>query len=153
MQKVQIRTAYNYDTKAASKAAALNCKDPSLTVQDQAEDVNDLVRKFGLTGKIPTTMRMPQYGDFTGIGTYQECLQAIKEADSEFLKLPANIREHFKHNPDNLLKFINDPKNAEEGEKLGIWKLRRAQEAAEAVPKAAEGATKVSGKKTEQSDK
>jgi len=142
-----IRNAYNYDTKEASEETGLACLDPSLTQQDQAEDVNDLVRMFGITGKMPTNMRIPKSGDFTGVGTYQECLQAVKEAENEFMKLPAVLREKFKHSPQNFITFIEDPKNAEEGEKLGLWKLKRAQEAATAQPAAAEGATKVTEKK------
>lgn len=136
-----IRTPYNYDVKATSLAAELRCLDPHLTVQDQAEDVNDLVRQFGITGKIPVEMRIPVSGDFTGVGTYQECLQAVKMAQNEFMKLPANIRERFKHDPQRLIEFVEDAANAEEGEKLGIWKLRKAGGEARATP-AAEPAAK-----------
>lgn len=101
------------------------------------------MRKFGQTGKMPTTLRMPQSGDFTGVGTYQEALQAIKDAQNEFRKLPASIREHFKHDPQKFMEFVEDEKNAQEGEKLGIWKLRRASDEAKAVPAAEPVATKV----------
>lgn len=139
-----IRNPYNYDLAEATKSTGLSCKDEHLTVQDQAEDVNDLVRSFGITGKMPTNVRIPQYGDFTGVGTYQEALEAVKRAENEFLKLPANIRLRFQHNPQAFLEFVSDEKNAQEGEKLGIWKLKKAQEAATAKPEAAEGAKKDS---------
>lgn len=122
-----IRTPYNYDAKKASNDTRLSCQDEHLTVQDQAEDVNDIMRKFGHTGKMPLDMRVPLSGDFSGVGTYQECLQAVKTAQNEFMKLPATIRERFKHDPEQFINFVEDEKNAEEGEKLGIWKLRKPE--------------------------
>lgn len=115
-----IRNPYNYDLAKASKETGLHCTDEHLTVQDQAEDVNDLVRSFGLTGKMPTNMRTPSYGDFTGVASYQEALEAVKMAENEFMKLPATLRERFKHDPQRLLEFVEDPKNSQEAEKLGI---------------------------------
>lgn len=122
-----IRTPYNYDRREVTVKTGLACLDISLTAKDQAEDVNDLVKKFGITGKMPTTMRMPQFGDFTEVGTYQECLEAVKDAQNEFMKLPAVIRERFNHDPEELLQFVSDEKNAQEGEKLGIWKLKKPE--------------------------
>lgn len=137
-----IRSPYNYDPVEATKETGLKCQDPSLTVQDQAQDVNDIVRQFGITGKIPSNMRIPQSGDFTGVGTYQECLQAVKDAQNEFQKLPASIRERFRHNPQRFIEFVEDPKNAEEGEKLGIWKLKKkAQDAGSGSARSEDGAT------------
>lgn len=143
-----IRNPYNYDPAAVSKETGLACTDESLTVQDQAEDVNDLVRQFGITGKMPTNMRMPQYGDFTGLGSYQECLEAVKRAENEFMKLPAALREHFKHSPQAFLDFVEDPKNAQEGEKLGIWKLKMAGGEAKAPPAAESAAEKTQSSNT-----
>lgn len=138
-----IRSPYNYDKVAASDETGLSCPEESLTVQDEAEDVNDIMRKFGITGKLPTNLRMPLSGDFTNVGTYQEALQAIREAQNQFMMLPAAIREHFRHDPQRFMEFIEDEKNAQEGEKLGIWKLRRASDEAKAVPAAEPVATKV----------
>lgn len=147
-----IRTPYNYNRYQASCETGLACLDESLTQQDQAEDVNDLVRKFGITGKMPLNIRTPQYGDFTGIGTYQECLQAVRDAENEFMKLPALIRERFKHNPQNFLDFVEDPKNASEGEKLGIWKLKKQASGSEPASPASDSvATKVEPKKANES--
>jgi len=139
-----IRNPYNYDPAQVSLETGLKCEDESLTVQDQAEDVNDLVRKFGITGKMPTNVRMPQYGDFTGVGSYQECLEAVKSAENEFMKLPASLREYFKHSPQAFLDFVDNPKNAQEGEKLGLWKLKQAGGEAKAPPAAESAAKKES---------
>lgn len=120
-----IRSPYNYDVKKASDDSRLECLDPHLTVQDQAQDVNDMVRQFGITGNMPLDVRMPLSGDFTQVGTYQDCLQQVKMAQNEFMKLPAVIRERFGHDPQEFMEFIEDERNAAEGEKLGIWKLKK----------------------------
>lgn len=138
---VFVRNPYNYDRRKATIKSGLACLDESLTVQDQAEDVNDMVRKFGITGKISASVRVPVSGDFTGIGTYQECLEAVTVAQNRFMELPATVRERFKHDPQQFIEFCEDENNADEGEKLGIWKLKkRADEAAKATPAAAPAA-------------
>ncbi|WNK12952.1 MAG: internal scaffolding protein [Microvirus sp.] len=148
-----IRSAYNYNRAEVSDKTGLECKDISLTVQDQAEDVNELVRKFGITGKIPQNIRIPLSGDFTGVGTYQECLQAVKDADIAFLELPASIREHFRHDPDRLIKFMENPKISKEdseiAEKIGLFNLKKmATERTEAKPKESEVAKNDNIEKT-----
>lgn len=144
-----IRNPYNYDPGKVTLETGLLCQDEHLTVQDQAEDVNDIVRQFGITGKMPSSVRMPQFGDFTGAGTYQECLQAVKDAQNEFLKLPARIRERFNHNPQEFITFCQDEKNAEEGEKLGIWKLRQPPaEAAKGSPEPISAANSSNAEKS-----
>lgn len=122
-----IRTPYNYDRREATIKSGLACLDDSLAAQDQKDDadINVLVKRFGITGKMPTTTRLPQSGDFTGVGTYHECLNAIKTAQNAFYELPASVRARFHHDPQELLDFVNDEKNAQEGEKLGLWQLRK----------------------------
>lgn len=145
-----IRSPYNYDTVAASNETGLECKDESLTAQDQAEDINDIMRKFGQTGKMPSTMRIPLSGDFTSISSYQDALQAVKDAEIEFMKLPARLRERFGHNPQKLIEFTQDEKNAEEGEKLGLWQLKK-QASGEATGSA--GAESVAKKENSEKTK
>lgn len=149
--KIFIRTPYNYDRAKASNETGLNCSDPSLTAQDQKDsaDINLLVKQFGITGKMPTTTRLPQSGDFSAVGTYHDCLNAIKSAEMAFLELPATIRARFGHDPQKLIEFVEDPKNAQEGEKLGLWALKKnAGEVATASAGAESPATKGNAEKT-----
>jgi phage internal scaffolding protein len=116
------RSAYNYDTDVVSVETGLDCCDPSLTQQHMAEDadINELVRRFGLTGKFPESHRVPQYGDFVGISDYRAALAAIDEADDQFFGLPADLRSRFDNDPARYMDFATNPANQEEIYALGL---------------------------------
>lgn len=120
-----LRTAYNYDMNAVSDETGLKC-DPSedKTQQQFAEeaDINTIVRRFGLTGELPENIRVPQYGDFTGIGDYKEALNAVRAADEAFMQMPADLRYKFSNDPQRLLEFLADGKNRQEAQALGLLK-------------------------------
>lgn len=118
-----VRTPYNYDTELASETTGLECLDPSMTQQQFKEecDINTIVERFGITGQLPSNVRMPLYGDFTdAIDDYQTALHVIKQAEESFLAMPAKVRERFGHEPQAFLEFVNDPRNRDEAEKLGL---------------------------------
>lgn len=121
-KSIKIRSHYNYDNAQVSKETGLSCPEPSKAVQSQKEesDINTIVRRFGLTGQLPQNIRMPQYGDFTGVQTYQDCLNAVLEADKAFMALPANVRERFNHSPEKFVEFCLDDENRDEAIKLGL---------------------------------
>jgi len=127
---VFIRTAYNYDKDKVSDETGLECKDPSLADQSAKEevDINEIVRRFGLTGQLPANVRIPQYGDFTGINDYQEALNAIDAADEAFMSLPADVRKRFDNDPGAFVDFCSDENNREEMEKMGLLKEPKREE-------------------------
>jgi len=118
----EVRSALNYDKKRASSKAALVCKDPSRTRQDQADEanINTIVRNFGITKALPQSIRMPTYGDFDCVGDYQSALQALRDADEAFLKLPSAVRSRFDNDPGRFIEFAANPDNLEECRQLGL---------------------------------
>lgn len=119
-----LRTAYNYDTMAASDETALHCKDESLAIQsgkDEA-DINTIVKRFGLTGEMPSDFQMPQSGDFTGAPDFHSAMNLIRNTQEQFLKVPAHVRDRFQNDPARLMSFIEDNNNYEEASKLGLLK-------------------------------
>ncbi|MEO5355606.1 MAG: hypothetical protein H7835_20730 [Magnetococcus sp. XQGC-1] len=82
-----LRSAYNYDVDAASNESALSDFEPTLALQSELEatDINVILKRFGITGQLPTAVRAPQYGDFTGVSDYQSALAAISSAESSFM--------------------------------------------------------------------
>jgi len=122
MTKVFLRTPYNYDTMEASDASALSCPEPSLAQQHARDetDINTIVRRFGLTGELPNNVRMPQYGDFTGVSDYQTAMNMVMEANAAFMQLPADVRTRFNNDPGALVDFVSDDNNRAEAEKLGL---------------------------------
>lgn len=117
-----LRTPYNYDMNKAGDESALACKDPTLTQQSFAEevDINTIVRRFGLTGELPTNVRMPQYGDYTEVMDYHQAMTAIRMADESFYSMPADVRARFDNNPGKFVDFCLDEKNLDEAIKLGL---------------------------------
>lgn len=117
-----LRAPYNYDVVSASDESSLNCPEPTLTVQDKADecDINYIVRKFGITGELPVALHAPTYGDFVGISNYQDALHAINAADDAFMAMPANVRSRFDNDPAKFVDFCSDPENKDEMSKLGL---------------------------------
>lgn len=122
ISKPFIRDPYNYDRRQASIDTQFKSNKPSKTQQSQKEeaDINTIVKRFGLTGQLPNNVRMPQYGDFTGISDYQSALNAVLAANAAFNQYPAHIRERFRNSPELFVEFCLDENNREEAEKLGL---------------------------------
>jgi phage internal scaffolding protein len=141
MDKIFLRTPYNYDTNAASDAAGLKCEDETLAQQQFAEesDINTIVERFGLTGELPPARTVPQYGDFTGVIDYHSALNSVIAAQQAFNGLPAQMRARFENDPAQLLAFLGDEANRDEAVSLGL--VAASEQAVQAVqesPKAPE---------------
>lgn len=122
MEGLIIRSENNFDRDEWSNAHGLSDWGPSRTVQDQKDeaDINTIVRNFGVTGKVPQSVRVPEYGDFTGISDYRTALEAIAEAEKSFLSMPADVRSKFDNDPQLFLEYCSDPENIPEMRKLGL---------------------------------
>lgn len=94
----------------------------SKTQQHFAEevDINTIVKRFGLTGQLPDVVRVPRYGDFTGITDYHSAMNAVRQAEEGFMELPAELRARFQNDPQLLMEFMEDDANLEEARKLGL---------------------------------
>lgn len=121
---------YGYDADEHSFETGLRCEDPTLAQQHMAEetDINEIVRRFGLTGELPSGVRMPTYGDFTGVYDYQSALNAIKAAEESFSTLPAEVRARFGNDPAAFVDFCSDDANRSEAESLGLVSSRPSQD-------------------------
>ena len=117
-----VRSPYNYDTDQASAESGLLCEDLSLAQQQFRDecDINMIVRRFGVTGELPTTAAMPSYGDFSGITDYREALDAVRAAEASFMALPARTRARFENDPQQLLEFLAVDANRPEAVELGL---------------------------------
>lgn len=123
MRKPFLRTPYNYDMCQASLDTGLLCQDPSLAQQHQREDadINTIVVRFGLTGELPVSQRVAEYGDFTGMtNDYHTSLNMVHAAHEAFFALPAALRERFDNDPAKIIEFCNNSENREEAIKLGL---------------------------------
>lgn len=118
-----VRNPWNYDQAVVSVATGLDCSgDEVLTKQAPRDecDINVIVARFGLTGRMPQVTAPPMYGDFTGVSDYRTAIDAVRAADAEFMRYPAQVRARFENDPQKLLEFMADPANAPEARQLGF---------------------------------
>lgn len=85
-------------------------------------DINEIVRRFGLTGQLPDGIGAPQSGDFTNITDFTEAMRQVRAAQEAFDRLPAATRVRFNHDPGLMLAFLHDENNRDEAMKLGMIK-------------------------------
>lgn len=131
MRQKFLRSAYNYDVDAASAEVGLTCDDPSLAIQSAEEEsnINTIVRRFGLTGELPSDVKMPQTGDFTNIPDFHTAMNMVRKTQEEFLRVPADVRARFGNDPQAFMNFVEDDNNREEARRMGL--LKPVQAAAE----------------------
>lgn len=128
-----LRAPGNYDVDRISNLSAIDfmkvdevtgelVKEVSLTQQEFKDecDINEIVRRFGLTGQLPDNYRAPVSGDFTGISDFKTAMDAVRAAQDRFMEMPAELRARFDNDPQKLIGFLDDEKNREEAIKLGI---------------------------------
>lgn len=124
MDKTFTRNPYNYDTDQASYMTGLVTTLPSLAQQQYKDetDINTIAKQFGLTGKLPTPVYLPTFGDFSEVNDFQSALHAIQRAEASFLAMPAAVRERFGNSSQRFLEFTSDSRNADELRALGLFR-------------------------------
>lgn len=102
--------------------------EPTMTQQQFAEecDINNILRKHGHDPVAfqALTRQGGVYADFSTITNYQEMLNTVMDAQDAFSSLPAHLRSRFGNDPSQLLDFVQDSKNYDEGVKLGLLNPR-----------------------------
>ena len=125
MKKIEIpflRTPFNYDRDLASEESGLKCEDDSLTQQqfkDEA-DINTIVDRFMKSGVMPNPVNMPQYVDYEGVFDFQSAMNAVRQADENFMRMDAKVRARFNNSPQEFLEFFANPENTQEAIRLGL---------------------------------
>jgi len=106
----------------AFRGSDVSCGEPSLAQQQWKDDsdINIMLERYKVTGHLPIGVRLPEYGDFTGVTDFRSAMQTVLVAQDEFSKLPANIRERFGNSPQAFLEFCSDKENLPELRRLGL---------------------------------
>lgn len=123
MKKIFIRGPYNYDTKAESDDCVVSYEGvESLTIQSMAEDtdINVIMERFGVTGRMPEQTKPLMYGDFENIYDFRTAQDAILRGREVFMDLPAKVRARFQNDPQEYVDFCSDETNLGEMRKMGI---------------------------------
>lgn len=116
-----LRSARSYDRSMASRSYDTVTTGDMMTVQSDAKnsDINELVRRFSLTGEIPQNVRRPLQGDFDVL-TFQDAQNAIVKARNSFAAMSAKVREQFQNDPARFVDFCSNPENLDEMRKMGL---------------------------------
>jgi hypothetical protein len=128
-----VRNPYNYDIEAACEECCVKDFGPSLTQQSQAKDadINEIVRRFGITGQMPANLKLPLDTDFEDIFDYKSAMDAVAEARSTFMKIPPHIRQEFANDPQEFVEFCSNKENIP---KLREWGLANPEAPQTASP-------------------
>lgn len=105
----RIRLMRAYDVRALTRRTAAEVSLDSIVQHQFAEeqDVNTIVRRFGLAAFRAPAVSGGVYGDFTGINDYDSALSAIERLESNFMNLPAPVRESFDNDPGAFLRWTD----------------------------------------------
>lgn len=116
MKKITLRPENN-----SMRVQTVNEELPRVQTQFQeATDVNNIVKAYTQNPDPSVFRGIGNYQDNTLLGTYQESLDLILEANNAFNSLPATTREYFKNDPAKLLAFMQDENNYDVGVELGL---------------------------------
>lgn len=119
---MRFRSAYDGRADEVSAACGLVFSGAGRTQQQFRDecDINAIVRRFGVTGEVPASVRMPTYDDFSEVTDFHTAMNAVRAAQESFEALPSAIRSRFGHDPQQLLVFLGDEANRDEAAKLGL---------------------------------
>ncbi|AXH73256.1 MAG: internal scaffolding protein [Microviridae sp.] len=115
-------------------------REPSLTRQEFAEecDINALMKRYdghviGGPGNLPP--REPMYVDFAELPQdLMGYLEFMKNAESAFMSLPAQVRKEFDNSPHEFVAYASDPSSLEQMRSWGLAPPAKAPERPDPVP-------------------
>jgi len=113
----------HYDADLHSDDHGFFSEMPGLTEGSHAPqlDINYIVAQAarGIT-EFHSPAIPPQYGDFTAVTDFQTALHQVRQAQNQFMALPAELRREFDNDPGQLLGFLGDPGNRQRAVELGL---------------------------------
>lgn len=100
---------------------------PSMTKQEFKNecDINNVIKQFKphhMAAMLQANLNSGAYTDLPDSYDYQQSLDLVREAERQFLTVPAKVRERFGQDPGQFLAFLNNPDNLKEARDLGLAK-------------------------------
>lgn len=84
-------------------------------------DVNKIIARFNKTGELTHLKKSKGvFTDLTYVTDYQTALDKVMKANQAFSELNSQTRNRFGNDPQNLVNFLQDPKNKAEAIELGL---------------------------------
>lgn len=94
---------------------------PSLTDQSFRirTDVNCIMARVRKGAPLPTGKEL-MVGDFSNAPDLHEILQKTNKVKESFMRLPPEVRNRFRNDPQRFIDYMSDEKNHDEQIKLGL---------------------------------
>lgn len=109
------------------------CTEPAARQSEAADtDINRIVAQFHKTGLLPAGYAEGVFSDVSEIGDFRAAKERVLLAESEFMKLPPQLRSRFDNDPLSFVEFAVDPANRQDLIDLGL--LAEAVPSVPAVP-------------------
>lgn len=141
---MKFRTIYDEERPSPG----LLCEDETLTLQYQVSETS-IERLVTLANQNPAYLnafnsgledREPQYGECPSPIDYQDALEIIARGEEAFEQLPPHVRVKFS-NPVEFLRWLEDPANYDEADKLGLLDSEKVAKRRESSQKKVEPET------------
>ena len=85
----------------------------------ETQDINAIMQKVRKTGRMPPPRELI-YGDFSDIPDLHGVFERISRVKDAFMRLPPEVRNRFRNDPERWLKYMEDPEKKEEQYELGL---------------------------------
>lgn len=117
---MKFNTKYKYE-----KVSGFHFNKPSLTDQSQScdADINNIVNSMAI---VPQQAQPPQFGSTFNPDMFQDALNVVAIAKSQFENMPAAIRREFDNDIQKFVEFYDkaasDELTAQKAVKMGLFK-------------------------------
>lgn len=120
---VRVRTSLDEVAPRAARGGAVLVSGPVVAKQEfkDESDINVIMSRYVKYGTLPPMGGSA--GTFSDVSTVEDLLSAqllVKEAEARFASLDSRVRERFRNDPLELLRFLGDESNRKEAEDLGL---------------------------------
>lgn len=112
-----------YTARERGRVHEVKCEPgSSMTKQEFKDecDINVIMSKYVTLGVLPVGVKTAEYGDFAQAPDFHEAMNILAVAREQFAALPSKVRDRFKNDPEEFLKFVHDEKNVDECKELGL---------------------------------
>jgi len=128
IRKITFKTPHTTDHDEVSKATAYVETGTSKTQQHQKSeaDINEIVRRFGVTGRLPAAPLPPSLDEFGEVFDFRTAMDKLNMAKTAFLSLPAEIRNAYNNSPHQYVahvdSMLNEPDQAQREKNLEVMR-------------------------------
>jgi len=110
------------ERKNGSRRVSDSTGTESRVEQQHADEcnINTIMRKMHAQGVLPHFKTGGNFGDFTSFDDFHSMQNRIADAQTDFMRLPSELRYKFGNDPGKLVQFLENPENRAECVDMGL---------------------------------